>query len=422
MEIIRLKIADLKPYEKNAKLHPQKQIDQIADSIKRFGMNDPIGIWGKDNLVVEGHGRLKACIQLGMMEVDCIRLDHLTDTERKEYTLIHNKTTMNSDFDLDLLMEELKEIKIEDPNIDMTDFDFEVPGTEAALQEDGYEPELPKKPKAKRGDIYKLGRHRLMCGDATSQEDVEELVDLEQIDLYISDPPYNVNYEGTAGHIMNDNMEESTFRNFLKKAFEAMASVLKRGGSFYVFHAASEIHAFINALRDAGLMNRQEIIWKKNALVLGRQDYQWIHEPAIYGWKDGAKHYFIDDRSQTTVVETEGLDISHMKLGELKELVKELLNPKMPTTIIECDKPLRSEEHPTMKPVKLIGKLMVNSSKKGEAVLDTFGGSGSTLIAAEELGRRCFMMELDPKFVDVIIDRYEKFTGDKAVKIKEGKG
>lgn len=229
MQVIKMKITDLKPYEKNAKLHPDKQINQIAESIKKFGMNDPIGIWGKQNLIVEGHGRYLACLKLGIEEVDCIRLDHLTDIERKEYTLIHNKTTMNSDFDLEILAEELKDIA-NDVNIDMSEFDFEIPALADKLSEDNYAPELPKVPKAKRGDIYKLGRHRLMCGDATEEDDVEKLVDLGKVDIVITDPPYNVNYEGTAGQIMNDNMESNSFISFLSKAFSLMNLFLKPGG------------------------------------------------------------------------------------------------------------------------------------------------------------------------------------------------
>lgn len=232
MQVIKLKIADLKPYEKNAKLHPDKQVGQIAESIKRFGMNDPIGVWGKDNLIVEGHGRYLACLKLGITEVDCIRLDHLTEAERKEYTLIHNKTTMNSDFDLEILAEELKSIAEEDVTINMGDFDFEMPGITDKLSEDNYDPVLPEEPKSKRGELYKLGRHRLLCGDATDSDDVEKLIDLEKVDIVITDPPYNVNYEGTAGHIMNDNMDDNNFLAFLTKAFSLINSVLKKGGCF----------------------------------------------------------------------------------------------------------------------------------------------------------------------------------------------
>ena len=416
MQVIKMKITDLKPYEKNAKLHPDKQINQIAESIKKFGMNDPIGIWGKQNLIVEGHGRYLACLKLGIEEVDCIRLDHLTDIERKEYTLIHNKTTMNSDFDLEILAEELKDIA-NDVTIDMSEFDFEIPALADKLSEDNYTPELPKVPKAKRGDIYKLGRHRLMCGDATEEDDVEKLVDLGKVDIVITDPPYNVNYEGTAGQIMNDNMESNSFISFLSKAFSLMNLFLKPGGAFYVWHASSEVYSFVTALLNAGLKTKQEIIWKKNAFALGRQDYQWMHEPCLYGWKEGASHYFIDDRSYATVVDEKEIDINKMKLPELRRLVRDLMAPKVPVSVIEEDKPLRSIEHPTMKPIRLIGRLLNNSSRQNETVLDLFGGSGSTLIAAEQLNRKCLIMELDPKYVDVIIDRDEKLTGIKAEKI-----
>jgi len=404
----------IKPYEKNAKLHPEEQIEQIKKSIEQFGMDDPIGIW--KNEIVEGHGRLIACKQLGYKEIPIIRLDHLTDEERKAYTLAHNKLTMNSDFDLDILNSELDDIL----NIDMSDFGFDLDledEEEKEIIEDEV-PEVPEEPKAKLGDIYQLGNHRLMCGDSTKEEDVAKLMNGELADLVVTDPPYNVAIENSQGMtIKNDNMEKSQFLEFLTKAFNCLNISLKKGGAFYVWFASREHINFETALNKNGLEVRQELIWNKNSLILGRQDYQWKHEPCLYGWKDGDSHYFIDDRKQTTVIEDKKPDIKKMKKEEMQKLLEEIYSDKTSTTIINEDKPSVNDLHPTMKPIKLIARQVKNSSKIGEKVLDLFGGSGSTIITCEQLNRKCYTMEYDPVYVDVIIQRWENFTGEKAVKI-----
>lgn len=419
MEIIKLKLEELKPYEKNAKEHPQEQIEQIKKSIEQFGMNDPIAIWGEENLIVEGHGRLEALKQLNYEEVDCIRLDHLSDEERKAYTLAHNKLTMNSDFDLDILNDELDDIL----NIDMSDFGFELDLEDEEEKEtiEDEVPEVPEEPKAKLGDIYQLGNHRLMCGDSTSEEDVAKLMNGEIADLVVTDPPYNVAIENSQGMtIKNDNMEKSQFLEFLTKAFNCLNISLKKGGAFYVWFASREHINFETALNKNGLEVRQELIWNKNSLILGRQDYQWKHEPCLYGWKDGDSHYFIDDRKQTTVIEDKKPDIKKMKKEEMQKLLEEIYSDKTSTTIINEDKPSVNDLHPTMKPIKLIARQVKNSSKIGEKVLDLFGGSGSTIITCEQLNRKCYTMEYDPVYVDVIIQRWENFTGEKAVLLNEG--
>ena len=404
----------IKPYEKNAKLHPEEQIEQIKKSIEQFGMDDPIGIW--KNEIVEGHERLIACKQLGYKEIPIIRLDHLTDEERKAYTLAHNKLTMNSDFDLDILNSELDDIL----NIDMSDFGFDLDledEEEKEIIEDEV-PEVPEEPKAKLGDIYQLGNHRLMCGDSTKEEDVAKLMNGELADLVVTDPPYNVAIENSQGMtIKNDNMEKSQFLEFLTKAFNCLNISLKKGGAFYVWFASREHINFETALNKNGLEVRQELIWNKNSLILGRQDYQWKHEPCLYGWKDGDSHYFIDDRKQTTVIEDKKPDIKKMKKEEMQKLLEEIYSDKTSTTIINEDKPSVNDLHPTMKPIKLIARQVKNSSKIGEKVLDLFGGSGSTIITCEQLNRKCYTMEYDPVYVDVIIQRWENFTGEKAVKI-----
>jgi len=417
MEKLKIEYVDIdsiQPYENNAKQHPRTQIDQIKTSIAMFGMDDPIGVW--NDTIVEGHGRLIACQELGYREVPIIRLDHLTDEERKAYTLAHNKLTMNSDFDIDILNDELAQFE----TIDMAEFGFDLDfdAEEAEIVEDEA-PELPAEPKSKPGEIYQLGSHRLMCGDSTKAEDVAKLMDGELADLVVTDPPYNVAIENSKGMtIENDNMASDQFQEFLTAAFENMNDNLKPGGAFYVWFASREHINFETALNKASLEVRQELIWNKNSLILGRQDYQWKHEPCLYGWKDGASHYFIDDRTQTTVIEDKKPDIKKMKKEEMQKLLEEIFSDKVSSTIINEDKPSANDLHPTMKPIKLLARQVKNSSKVGEKVLDLFGGSGSTLITCEQLGRKCYMMEYDPQYLDVIIERWENFTGQKAVKIQ----
>jgi site-specific DNA-methyltransferase (adenine-specific) len=382
MQIETVDITKLTPYEKNAKLHPRDQIEQIKKSIEMYGNNDPIAVWGENNVIVEGHGRYTALRELGYKTVDIIRLDHLTDEQRREYMLVHNQTTMNSGWDIDLLAGELEDLDFGgfDFGFDLDDLDLG-DGERKEVQEDDYDLELPEQPKSKLGDIYQLGRHRVMCGNSLSAEDMALLMDGAMADMILTDPPYNVDYEGTAGKIQNDNMEDAKFREFLKNAFVTADQVLKPGGVIYIWHADSEGFNFRAACKDAGWTVRQCLIWNKNALVMGRQDYQWKHEPCLYMWKDGAAHFWNSDRSQTTV--------------------------------IDCEKPKKNDLHPTMKPIKLFDYLIQNSSRKDEIVLDMFGGSGTTVIACEQDGRTARVMELDPRYVDAILNRYEEFTGEK---------
>ena len=423
-------IDEVKPYKNNAKKHPPEQIEQIKESIKRFGMDDPIGIW-KDE-IVEGHGRLIACKELGFKEIPIIRLDHLTDEERRAYTLAHNQLTMNSDFDLDILNEELFKLD----NIDMGIFGFQIDTKidEREVVEDDYEVELPEEPKAKLGDIYQLGEHRLMCGDSTKEEMVDKLVDStdEIIDTVFTDPPYNVDlgginkakvkwamgrYKGAnTDSIENDAMDDDSFIEFLTSAFSNMDKYLKKGRAFYILHSCTHSLQFQLAMQNVNWKLRQELIWNKSSLSLGMSDYQWKHEPCLYGWKDGAAHYFTHDRTQSTVYEDE-LDFDKMKKEDMRMLLEHIFEDSVPTTVIKEAKPLKADLHPTMKPIKLCATLIKNSTRENDIVLDLFGGSGSTLMACEQLGRKCYMMEYDPKYVDVIINRWEQFTGKKAEKI-----
>lgn len=418
MQIELINIDDIIPYENNAKLHPEEQIEQIKKSILEFGNNDPIAV-DKNNVIIEGHGRLLALKELGYKEVEVIKLGHLTEEQRKAYTLIHNKLTMNTDFDIDILESELAAINI----IDMSDFDFDldIEMEVSPVEEDNYDIEEKleqiEEPKSKPGDIYQLGEHRLMCGDSTQNEDVMQLMNNQTADMLLTDPPYNVNISNSDGMtIENDNMSDDNFKQFLNSAFKNASASLKKGGAFYIWHGDSETVNFRNACEDNELSVRQCLIWVKNGFNFGRQDYKWKHEPCLYGWKDGASHYFIDEFNNPTVIE-DNLNIDLLKKDELKKLVEDLLSDRVPTTIIHEDKPLKNDKHPTMKPINLLSLQIKNSSKKEEIVLDLFGGSGSTLISCEQLNRKCYMMEYDPKYVDVIIDRWETLTGQKAVLI-----
>lgn len=415
MQIEKVKIADLLEYKNNAKEHPQWQIEQIVESIEKFGFNDPIAI-DENNIIIEGHGRLYALQEMGAEEVECIRLSHLGENEKKAYILAHNKLTMNTEFDADLLAQELGEIEgidmssfgfLMDPLIEVVEDDFD---DEAAIEQ----PE----PIAKLGDVYQLGEHFLMCGDSTDFIAIKKLCGEALMDLLVTDPPYNVAYEGKtedALTIENDNMDDAKFREFLKAAFACADGVMRPGAAFYIWHADSEGFNFRGACRDIGWTVRQCLIWNKNQMVLGRQDYQWKHEPCLYGWKDGAAHYFVDDRNLLTVLEEES-ELKKMSKAELINYILEI-QEQTATTVINEVKPSRNGLHPTMKPLRLIERLVRNSSKKGENVLDLFNGSGSTLMVCEQLGRRYYGMELDPRYVDATIERWEEFTGKKAVKI-----
>ena len=287
------------------------------------------------------------------------------------------------------------------------------------VEDDNFEIEPPEEPKAKKGDIYQLGNHRLMCGDSTSIDDVEKLMNGVKADMLLTDPPYNVNYEGSAGKIMNDKMDNDSFRQFLRDAFTTADVVMNDGAVFYIWHADSEGYNFRGACFDVGWKVRQCLIWVKNSLVLGRQDYQWKHEPCLYGWKDGTHYWNGGRKERTTITSFDIFELRDKNKEELLMFIEEYCcdNEDCETTIIYEKRPNKNAEHPTMKPVKLLARAINNSSKNNDNVLDVFGGSGSTLIACEQLGRNCYMMELDPKFVDVIIERWEKFTGQNAVLI-----
>ena len=419
LEIQYIDIDSLTPCDNNAKIHTSEQIEEIKNSIKGFGMNDPIGVWGEENLIVEGHGRLIACKELGLKEVPVIRLDGLTDEQRRAYTLAHNQLTMSTGFDLEKLKLELDEITLDMSEFGFDDIELDNPLDEGNGIVEDEVTDAPEEPKSEYGDIYQLGNHRLVCGDSTSQDDVDHLMSGVIADLVVTDPPYNVNFSNEKGMtIENDNMPNEKFYEFLSKAFSNMNLYLKEGGAFYVWYATIEHINFETALNSAGLHVRQQLIWVKNSFILGRNDYHWQHEPCLYGWKGGSGHYFVDDRTQSTIIEDKPIDYDNLSKEEAVKMLKKVYSAQLPSTIIRENKPLKNDLHPTMKPINLMAKLIRNSSEESEIVLDLFGGSGSTLIACEQLNRKCYMMEYDPRYADVIIDRWENFTGKKAKKIK----
>lgn len=348
-----------------------------------------------------------------------LRADKLTDAEAREFIIKDNVGF--GEWDYDALANEWNEAELKDWGLDVWQPDAEGLDEEAELeeQEDNYsDDDIDNAPtRCKAGDLWLLGEHRLLCGDSTKSEDVDRLMGGELADLLLTDPPYNVAYEGGTKDkltIANDNMDDASFLAFLSDVFLNAVNAIRTGAAFYIWHADSKGWEFRSALKAAGLTLRETIIWVKNCIVLGRQDYQWRHEPCLYGWKDGAAHYFINDRTQSTVFEDAGVDYKKLKKDELLQLVKQMTDISTPNTIIYEDKPTRNDIHPTMKPVKLMGRLIKNSSKQEQLVLDLFGGSGSTLIACEQLNRRCFSMEFDPKYCDAILDRWEKLTGKTA--------
>lgn len=390
MNVQQVKIEKVKPYDKNPRKN-KAAVDYVANSIKEFGFQQPIVV-DKDMVVIAGHTRLKAAKKLKLKEVPVVIADNLTEEQVKAYRLADNKTAEKAEWDFDLLTDELLSLQELDFDMEQFGFDFDFSEDEEAVEDENWEADVPEEPISKRGDIWVLGRHRLMCGDSTDAADVALLMDGNKADMLLTDPPYNVDYTGKASEletrkIENDKMEDSAFQDFLTSAFENAAENMKAGGVFYIWHADSEGLNFRVACKKAGFQVRQCLIWNKNAMVMGRQDYQWKHEPCLYGWKDGASHLWASDRKQTTV--------------------------------LEFEKPQKNNLHPTMKPIKLFDYQIKNNTKGDDIVLDLFGGSGTTIMAAEQNGRRGFVMEYDPKFVDVIVDRWEQFTGMKAKKIKE---
>ena len=381
MEIINIAIRDIHPYPNNPRKNSDA-VDAVAESIRQCGYCAPI-IVDEGHIILAGHTRYKALKKLGWKECPVLLLRGMSDEQKRKYRLLDNKTGELATWDLDALAEELEAL-----DFDGFDFGFELSETvtDEEAQEDDYEVNPPAQPKSKRGDIYVLGRHRLMCGDSTSEDDVQALVGSTQIDMLLTDPPYGVDYTGKTADalkIENDAQTDEDLEIFLSSAFRNADAAMKPGAAFYIWHADSKGGIFRTACQEVGWEVRQVLIWAKNSLVLGRQDYQWQHEPCLYGWKSGAAHKWTSDRKQST--------------------------------LLNFDRPTKNKEHPTMKPVPLFDYLIKNNSEVGDDILDLFAGSGTLAIACEQNGRNAYMMEYDPKYVDVIIDRWERLTGKKAV-------
>jgi len=421
--IVMMSIDDITPYYNNPRRHDN--ISEVKESIRRVGFRG--GIWVDPNhVIIAGHGRFMAAKELGMKEIPVTVISDLSEAEIKYLRIKDNRASDQSSWDEEAYLKEIEELR--DMDFDTSDIEFEgaaIITDEVEQVVEDEEPEPPEEPTSRRGQIFRLGNHILMCGDATSPQDVKRLMDAAGIeteggDIILTDPPYNVAIEGCTKDkltIENDSMDDSIFIDFLSKAFVNMEHYLKKGGPFYIWHASLKASEFREAMEGSGLHVRQVLQWVKNIFVLGRQDYQWRHEPCFYGWKEGAPHYFIPIRNLSTVLEDGPLDIEKMSKKELQDTIRKML-ADAPGDVIHANKPARNAEHPTMKPVKLLAEVLHNSSRPGDTVIDLFGGSGSTLVACEQMDRRCIMMEYDPRYSDVIIERYKNLTGEEAEAMK----
>lgn len=404
------------PYEKNAKKHPKKQIEKVANSIQEFGFNQPIVI-DQHNVIIVGHGRYAAAKYLGMREVPIIQVN-LTPEKASAYRLADNKLN-ESDWDMDLVISELKELDELGYDISLTGFDNDL--LLDLKDKDDEIPETPITPLSKIGDVYELGTHRVMCGSATDSENVQTLTGGVMADMVFTDPPYNVDYSGngknTKNKILNDKMGDSDFIEFLTKSFESFAQCTKKGAGFYVFHSPTTQVEFTVALENNGIEIKNQLIWNKPHAGLGMGDYRWKHEPFFYAGFKKSKINFYGDRTHTSIV-----TIPETEEGMLKWVRTQKEAEKNGKTTIWTMKrePVAGYVHPTQKPVELIMYALTNSSKEGDIVLDLFGGSGATMVACEKMGRTAYIMELDPKYIDVIVERYVGYTGIRSI-VKNGK-
>jgi DNA modification methylase len=381
----KVNIDKLVPYVRNARTHSKEQILQLRASLREFGFVNPV-IVDKDLNIIAGHGRILAAKEEGITEVPCVFAEHLTEAQKRAYIIADNRLAMNAGWDMEMLSVEISELQGVDFDLSVLGFDeaelSKLMGDIEDVKDDDFDvdEELKKPAVTKFGDLWLLGNHRLICGDSTKIDTFTVLMDGKQANLVVTDPPYNVNYEGSAGKLKNDNMADEAFYTFLLSAFKNMEAVMTKDASIYVFHADTEGLNFRKAFSDAGFYLSGTCIWKKQSLVLGRSPYQWQHEPVLFGWKKAGKHNWYSDRKQTT--------------------------------IWEFEKPKKNADHPTMKPVPLIAYPILNSSMVNSIVLDPFGGSGSTLVACEQTERICYTIELDEKYCDVIVKRYVEQVGD----------
>ena len=389
-------IEKLVPYVNNARTHSPEQINKLRSSLREFGFINPV-IIDRDYGVIAGHGRILAAKEEGIKDIPCVFADHLTEAQKKAYIIADNRMAMDAGWDEELLRVEIEALQAEAFDLSLTGFDekelADLFQEESEVEDDDFDVdgELKEPAVTQMGDVWTLGRHRLVCGDSTKEETYEVLMQGQKANLVLTDPPYNVNYEGAAGKIKNDNMAGDKFYQFLLDAFTNMEKVMANDASIYVFHADTEGLNFRKAFADAGFYLSGCCIWMKPSLVLGRSPYQWQHEPCLYGWKKKGKHQWYADRKQTT--------------------------------IWSFEKTKKNTDHPTMKPIPLLAYPIKNSTMSNTLVLDPFGGSGSTLIACEQTDRSCFTIELDEKFCDVIVKRYIEQVGsaDEVSVLRDGK-
>lgn len=433
MNVKEISINKIIPYDKNPR-NNDKAVEAVANSIHEFGFQQPIVV-DKDMVIIVGHTRYKAAKELELKTVPVVIANNLNEEQIKAYRLADNRTNELATWNEAMLIEEINQIE----EIDMTLFGFggiDIDGGESLddITEDNFvEDDIEDTHNVKEGDIWQLGNHRVMCGSSTDAKDVKKLTQDEEMDMCITDPPYNIDYgaktkklveilpnRNSHKDIANDKLSDSDFAQFLKDFYTQMLGSLKKGGAYYVWYCSKEIINFYNALENAGSKQHAELIWVKNHHIFGMGDYHPKHEPCIYGWKEGAAHYFTDSRKENGVIEDARPNYRNMKKDELIDLLDSIYEDKESTSVIHEKRPEVADLHPTMKPVKLFARLIRNSSRKEEKVIDFFGGSGTTVIACEQLNRKAYVMELDPHYVDVIITRWEQFTGQKAERIVEG--
>lgn len=438
LQIEQWPVERLRPYERNPRKNDHV-VNKMADALRQFGFRVPL-LARSDGELIDGHLRYKAALAMGLETVPVILADDMSEAQIRAFRIMINRSATWADWDEELLLQELRALQLADVDLAITGFDDRELDEMLMDMANGEKnpddvPETPAAPVVREGEVWILGRHRLMCGDARSAADCKRLLGEEKLDLVWTDPPYNVDYQGKSGklnqkRIKNDKMSGQEFESFLLAAFHVMHEALRPGGAIYITHAPGEMtFVFLSAFLGAGFKICVNLVWRKSNLALGHGDYQLQHEPVIYGWKRGASRRWYGNRKQRSILETDLPGLSKMEDGSWQLCVDNRLYriqgegitlEELPTTVIDAPKPARSDLHPTMKPVALIEKMVANSSPRGGIVGDFFGGSGSTLMACERLGRQARLMELDPRFVETIILRWQEYSGNKAVRESDG--
>lgn len=434
LHIEKWPVERLRPYERNPRKNDHV-VSKMVDALRQFGFRVPL-LAKSDGELIDGHLRYKAALAMGMQQVPVIPADDMTDAQIRAFRILINRSATWADWDEDLLLQELRALKSLDVDLAITGFeDRELDELLMEMADTDKDPDavppVQSESVVRDGEIWQLGRHRLMCGDARSLADCRRLLDGKELDLIWTDPPYNVDYRGKAGKIKNDKMSGAEFEAFLLGSFKAMHDALRPGGAIYVAHSeAGDGMVFRRTFINAGFRLAACLIWRKQSAVLGRGDYHFQHEPILYGWRRGAAHLWYGNRKQRTLLELEEPGLREMEDGSwqfslgdrLYRLQGEALSvEELPTSVLDAPKPAKSDLHPTMKPVALIERMVANSSPRGGLVGDFFGGSGSTLMACERLNRAARIMELDPCFADVIIRRWQDYTGNSALRESDGR-